>query len=236
MKFRLIPALLLVMLWSGLTACPAGAFPFSSSSLVESDVKYQAVRFDDFSDEPFIRGLGWDLYIDLDEFPLITAELVRDEAWLKLVKFERDTSTILPVLSAQLFLTYRDISIKQVQRIREAVYQKMSRISPHKLPDPGIPVLLRLMFPGQAKGDVIGLLEKEARRRGINRNQYGNLLSWLFEEEGLFSGNEWDWENFLPRLLSVVALVVAGLFLIEFLRFLANLGMRAVGNMDKRKR
>jgi hypothetical protein len=150
---------------------------------------------------------------------------------MEVIKFERDTSTILPLLSAQLYIQYRNVAHRRVQRI-VGVEERGRITTSGKLPDPGIPVLLRLLFPTSVRGETIGLLERDVRKR-VPRRSYG-LLSWLFEERGVFSGEAWDWENFLPRLLSVVALVVVGLLLIEFLRFLVTLGVRAIGSADRR--
>ncbi|MCF8032802.1 MAG: hypothetical protein K9K66_18915 [Desulfarculaceae bacterium] len=232
MKFRLIPAVLLTLLVAVGMASFAWSYPFGTPWLVKEDTNYRSVRIDDFSDPPPQRGMGWDVYLDVDELPLLSAELIRDEHWLELVNFERDPLTVLPVLSAQLYMVYGDLSHSRVRRTRTPT--ERSRISQAtRLPEPGIPVLMRLLFPGQVKGEAVGLLERE-NRRPRTRGGY-SLLNWLFEEEGVFSGTQWDWENFLPRLLSVVALVVAGLFVIEFLRLLVMLGVKAVGSVDKRQ-
>ncbi len=230
---RLMSAILVTGLVLVLGVSCAWAYPYSASRLVGDNIGRQAIRLDNFSDRPPQKGMGWEIYRKLDEVPLLTAEMIRDEHWLKVIKFERDTSTILPLLSAQLYIQYRNVAHSRVRR--EPSMEGRSRVtsSGGKLPDPGIPLLLRLLFPTSVKGEAIGLLERESRRRTPHR-RYG-LLNWLFEEQGVFSGEAWDWENFLPRLLSVVALVVVGLLIIEFLRFLVLLGMRAVGSVDRRQ-
>ncbi len=234
MTNRLIPAVLLVAMLAAITASPAFAFPYGARGLVQDEVSSRLARMDEFSDRPPEAGMGWDLYLNLDDTPVLIAELIRDEHWLQLVRFERDNNTFLPVLSAQMFMVYGEFAHHRVVRQRGGVEQR-SRISSStsKVPDPGIPVLLRLLFPAYVKGEPVGLLQQEHTPRRTKQG-YG-LLRWLFEEEGVFSGTEWDWENFLPRLLSVVALVVAGLLLIEFLRFLVMLGVRTVGRVDKRQ-
>ena len=236
MASRLIAAMLLAGLLLFAAVPGAMAFPFSPNQLIKDHVLYQVDRVDDFSDRPYDPGMGWEIYLNIDETAGLASEMIRDEHWLELVKFERNSSTILPVLSAQLFMTYGEFAHHRIKRTRgENERSRVTTVA--KLPAPGIPVLMSLLFPGYVKGEAIGLLERDTSQRGRKPRQGYNLLNWLFEDEGVFSGEEWDWENFLPRLLSVVALVVAGLFLIEFLRFLVMLGMRAVGTgVDKRNR
>jgi len=233
---RLIPAVLLVAMLAAVSACPANAFPYGAKGLVQDEMSSRLSRMDEFGDRPHAPGMGWDLYLNLDDTPVLMAELIRDEHWLQLVKFERDKNTFLPVLSAQMFMVYGEFAHHRVVRQRGGVEQRsrISSTSTSKVPDPGIPVLLRLLFPAYVKGEPVGLLEREHTPRRSNPGGYG-LLRWLFEEEGVFSGSQWDWENFLPRLLSVVALVVAGLLLIEFLRLLVMLGIKTVGRVDKRQ-
>jgi hypothetical protein len=49
------------------------------------------------------------------------------------------------------------------------------------------------------------------------------------EEDGLFSGRPWNWDNFLPRILTVAGLLVLGLLLTEAMRYITGLGRRMLG-------
>ncbi|MBU1274673.1 MAG: hypothetical protein KJ720_04795 [Proteobacteria bacterium] len=227
---RLSSAVLAVALLLAVAAPPAPAFVHTAQRLYTENIHEEAVRLDDFSDPPPEKGIGWELYRQTDDIPLFTDEMIRDEHLMVLVAFERDTSTILPILSARMYLLYNRVLHRHM---REAEASQKTRVY-GKFPDPGIPLMLKLLFPSHVEQEsAVGLL-----RRGDQRNPSGRsvgLLGWLFEEEGVFSGNEWNWENFLPRILSVTALVVVGLLFIEFLRFLVLLGIRSLSQADRKR-
>ena len=183
-----------------------------------------------FSDPPPEKGMGWELYRDLDDLSLFSAEIIRDEHMLEMVAFERNTTTILPLLSAQMYVLYSRVLNRHLQ---QAEAEQMSRIY-RQLPAPGIPLMLKLLFPGYVDQETsVGLLQ--GGRQRVPSGRASGILGWLFEDEGVFSGYEWSWDNFLPRILSVTALVVVGLLFIEFLRFLVILGVRSIGNVDRKR-
>lgn len=227
--YRLSSAVLVVIFLLAVAALPAHSFVYTAQELYAQDLNEEMARLDDFSDPPVEKGMGWELYRRTAYLPMFTAELIRDEHWLKVVAFERDTSTILPILSAQMYMLYSSAMHRYLQQPEAS---EMSRIY-QQLPGPGIPLMLKLLFPGYIEQDSIpGLLP--GKTFGPPPGRAIGILGWLFEEEGVFSGNEWDWNNFLPRILSVTALVVVGLLFIEFLRFLVLLGIRSISQADRR--
>lgn len=227
---RLSSAVLAVALLLAVAAPPAPAFVHTAQRLYADNIQEEAVRLDDFSDPPPEKGMGWELYRQTDDIPLFSDEMIRDEHLMELVAFERDTTTILPILSAQMYLLYSRVLHRHLQ---EAEAARKTRIY-KRLPDPGIPLMLKLLFPDRVEQDTsVGLLKGRGQRTPSGRAV--GILGWLFEEEGVFSGNEWNWENFLPRILSVTALVVVGLLFIEFLRFLVLLGIRSLSQAERKR-
>jgi ankyrin repeat protein len=69
---RLISAVLVAGLLIALGASCVWAYPYSTSRLVGDSIGQQAVRLDDFSDRPPQKGMGWEIYRNLDEVPLLT--------------------------------------------------------------------------------------------------------------------------------------------------------------------
>ncbi len=202
---------------------PAQAYEFTWGSILEDRIsRSQAIGelFDLESPDP---GMGWPVYKFVDNLPILAAEMIADENLLDIRNFELSSTTIIPVVPVQLYLRYATSSIQRRAEEGSRVYKKV--------PPPGIPFFLKLLTPGKAR---VGLVGRGERREGIPRQSWG-VLNFLFMEDGVFSGEEWDLENFLPRVLSVVALVVAGLLIIEFLRFLIKVGLRVVSGADIRR-
>jgi hypothetical protein len=61
------------------------------------------------------------------------------------------------------------------------------------------------------------------------KNPWYDPATWFMEEDGLFSGRPWNWDNFLPRILTVAGLLVLGLLLTEAMRYITGLGRRMLG-------
>ena len=226
---RLSLAIAVMVLVLGVAAPPVQSFVHTAQRLHIEVLQGESTRLDDFSDSPPERGMGWRIYRQTDIFPLLTDEIIRDEHLVEVEAFGRTTTTVLPLLSAQMFLLY---SRAMHRHLQSSEAEQKSRIY-RNLPGPGIPLMLKLLFPGyvEQKG-AVGLLQSEGIR--APKGHAAGILGWLFEDEGVFSGNEWDWENFLPRILSVTALIVVGLLFIEFLRFMVLLGIRSIGNVDRK--
>ena len=56
--------------------------------------------------------------------------------------------------------------------------------------------------------------------------QKSNFMEWLTEDEGLFSGSEWTWDNAMQRLLTVAGFILVALLGTEAVRYLLGLGGR----------
>lgn len=227
---RLGLAILVMVLVLGAAAPPAQSFVDTAQRIYTAHLLGEAIRLDDFSDHPPERGMGWRIYRQTDMVPLLTDEMIRDEHLVEVEAFGRTTTTVLPLLSAQMFLLYSRALHRHLQA---AEAEQKSRIY-RNLPGPGIPLMLKLLFPGYVEQEsAVGLLQGQGFRTPSGRAT--GVLGWLFEDEGVFSGNEWNWDNFLPRILSVTALIVVGLLFIEFLRFLVLLGIRSISEADRKQ-
>ncbi|MCB2190238.1 MAG: hypothetical protein KQI62_01650 [Deltaproteobacteria bacterium] len=227
---RLGLAILVVVVVLGAAAPTAHSFVYSAQHLYNDDLKDVATRLNDFSDHPPEKGMGWRIYRQTEIIPYLTDEMIRDEHLVEVEAFGHNTTTVLPLLSAQMYLLYSRALHRHLQ-VAEA--EEKSRIY-RQLPGPGIPLMLKLLFPGYVREQsAVGLLKGPGARSPSGGAS--GILGWLFEDEGVFSGHEWSWDNFLPRILSVTALIVVGLLFIEFLRFLVLMGIRSIGNVDRRR-
>lgn len=200
---------------------PAQAYEFTWDSILKESIDQSQAQGDRFERNVPDPGMGWLIYKFVDNAPILAAELITDENLLDIRDFEISSTTIIPVVPVQLYLRYATSSIQRRAEEGSRVYKKV--------PPPGIPFFLKLLTAGPAKVGLVG----RGGRRGIPVQRWG-VLNFLFLEEGVFSGEEWDFENFLPRVLSVIALVVSALLIIEFLRFLLLVGLKAVSGADKR--
>ena len=199
---------------------PAQAYEFTWDSILENRIYQSQTKGDKFERDVPDPGMGWPIYKFVDKVPILAAELITDENLLDIRNFETSSTTIIPVVPVQLYLRYATSSIQRRTEEGSRVYKK--------IPPPGIPFFLKLLTAGPSKVGLVG----RGERKGIPK-RWG-VLNFLFLEDGVFSGEEWDLENFLPRILAVVALVVAALLVIEFLRFLLLVGMKVVSGADKR--
>lgn len=227
---RLSLATLVMVLLLGVAAPTAQSFVNTAQRMYTNALQDEANRLDDFSDPPPEKGMGWEIYRQTDNVPLYSAEMIRDEHLWEVEAFGRNTTTVLPLLSAQMYLLYSRVLHRHLQ---QAESEEKSRIY-RQLPGPGIPLMLKLLFPNYVEQEsAVGLLQGQGFRSPSGRG--AGIMGWLFEDEGVFSGEKWDWDNFLPRILSVTALVVVGLLFIEFLRFLVLLGIRSISNADRKQ-
>lgn len=213
-----------------LSPLPADSYFFSSHQLINQEIIAKPDARDTFEQIPPSPGMGWQIYKYRENLQPLSAALIRDENLLDLVAFERSSSTIIPVVPAQLYIRYAAIEMERFQAIAEKYSQQYAAKT--ALP-PGIPVFLKLLYPKFGKAKMLGLLE-EASRRGVPVGGWG-VLDFLLMDEGIFSAVSWSWENFLPRLLSIIALVVAALLFIEFLRIVVMVGLRMVSGQERRR-
>lgn len=215
-----------------LSPLPADSYFFSSHQLINQEIIAKPDARDTFEQIPPSPGMGWQIYKYQENLQPLSAALIRDENLLDLVAFERSSSTIIPVVPAQLYIHYAAIEMERFQAIAEK-YSQQYRRHARTLPPPSIPVFLKMLYPKFGQAKMMGLLE-EAGRRGVPVGGWG-VLDFLLLDAGIFSAVAWSWENFLPRLLSIIALVVAALLFIEFLRIVVMVGLRMISGQERRR-
>ncbi len=162
-----------------------------------------------------------------DSLEVMSAEIVRDEHLSVLIAFQRSTASVLPIVSAQLYII-------QATRVSQMKKTPLTEYVDWEEQDKG------LLYPGREWLFARFLPEKESSRvveevtaeRPVSGWQF---TAWLTEGEGLLSGQPWSWDNFLPRLLSVCALVLGALLLVESFHLLVAMGMRTSGTTRKRR-
>jgi len=139
--------------------------------------------------------------------------LILEESWEDWLAFQRTP--------------YRVIPLEALKRILlvDYVHTKLGQISASE-PGEVLEAARNLLLPGEAAW--IPSKEGLVSHRGDGTKRF-SPFEWLTQEEGLFSGRPWDWENFLPRLFTVGGLVVLGLLVTEGLHYLFGLGARVMG-------
>ena len=164
----------------------------------------------------------WTSHTGFEPFAFFYYSLLRDETWSDWQNFVRSGTTVIPLGSARqvLFMVHagymekRPLSRTSTLPKRKEAYLAAMRYLAYQ-PPPRRLGFLRLDKP-------------EPKR------SRWNLFSVLTEEEGVFSGRPWSWDNFLPRLFTVVVMLVGGLLGVEVLRFILTFGRRLSVRQNRR--
>ena len=141
--------------------------------------------------------------------------LVLDESWEEWMSFQRSPYRVIPIEALKRIFRVASVSTK-VKQSRGG--------SPG--PEEVVDVAGSIILPG----GVTWVTSKHGmiHHAGGDSRKF-SPFEWLIQEEGLFSGRPWDWENFLPRLLTIGGLVVLGLLVTEGLHALFGLGAKVMG-------
>ena len=148
--------------------------------------------------------------------------MVRDENWEQWLLYEASTEARIPLAATQQFLE----SANRLYRLEKRLLVRLTRERPPFPEEEVLEKAFRLFNPQEQ----IGKVGEAPEARPFTAFK---LLGFLFEEEGVFSGRAWSWENFLPRIATISAVVIGGLLLVEFLRLVANLGIRRLSKRGK---
>ena len=209
----------LLTLLLALAAPSAQAYFYSSAELLDSGPPGQAETTpEDF--QPYTIPILDELRQPPQELDLFIQELIADENWEDWQRFQASTATVIPVASAQLYIIYSE----EYARSKRPKVQMREHL-------PKEPKVVRRQI-WVREGANVGLLQRGETKRG---RVAWKPLSWLFEDEGIFSGREWTWDNFIPRLLTITGLVFGLLMIVEFLHLLAALGIRTLRGRDQRE-
>jgi len=211
-----------VLLWGGAAApCHASLMRYGLSYAVERPLPYGEDAMPVGGDEDGVLNdlpLGipsWTRHTGLDPMDYFYYSLLRDESWSDWQRFILFEKTVIPLGSA-----LRILYLVNVGYIEKQPMSQSSAPPPEETK--GYAQALRyLAYNPRPK--KFGFLRIDAPDPAYSR---WNLFSVLTEDEGLFSGRPWSWENFLPRLFTVGSMLLGGLLGIEALRFILRAGMR----------
>jgi hypothetical protein len=166
--------------------------------------------------------------LSVGEPDVLAMEMIRDENRSTLELYTASRETIIPLASAQLYIVHA-VRVSQIKR------GKVEEMAPEETPPQ--PTWFVKHIPSELPSiPDMNKFAKLLERHPLPELKGFRPVDWLFEQEGLFSGRPWSWENFLPRLATVAGLVLGGLFAVEALRALFSLGRRTMGNGGQGKR
>ncbi len=171
-------------------------------------------------DTIWIDGLGiapWHHYLWV---------LIRVESWDSWLAFRNHLGT--PVVLSSISIMYKGGYIRKRPPVRVAYSSRRAKRGSSEVAQRSSPpptetkdvVAVKLQRLEQQLSYLIGSSPAPVTSKGFS------FSAFLFEEEGIFSGRPWDWENFLPRLLTIGGIVVGALLFTEFMRLIFGLGRR----------
>jgi hypothetical protein len=217
-------ASLVILLW-GVPAPPAWGTEITAGSLLTAE----PANLGHTAEGP---GLAqpFDLLsraLSIGEADVLAMEMIRDENRSTLDLYTASRETTIPLASAQLYIVHA-VRVSQIKR------GKVEEVAPLEAPPP--PAWLVKQLPTELPSIAdIDKFAKLLERHPLPEFKGVRPVDWLFEQDGLFSGRPWSWENFLPRLATVAVIVLGGLFAVEALHALLSLGRRAMGNGGRGK-
>lgn len=176
----------------------------------------------------WISGLG------LDRAEHYSYDLIREESWSQWQAFQRMPGRLIPLASVSLMYKGGLLRKRPLVRRRRWAEAKAPKNVQTTTPAEQSP------FSPPPMEKLLRKISELESRHGLWRSDNSpNVKGWrfanfLFAEEGVFSGRPWDWDNFLPRLLSVGAMVAAGLIFVELMRLIVNLGSKTLRGRDRK--
>ncbi|MBI4800002.1 MAG: hypothetical protein HY794_15005 [Desulfarculus sp.] len=232
--------LVVVSLWVGLWAPPAWAagVHFPGRDIEAQTTLHRGGSLSDGFDPSDASSLEYLRQVHEDPLMLID-EMIATENWEAWQIFQASPGLGIPLIAAQFYIVYSAEADRMSKRpkVQERRYlPKESRVSDQqwfeeqkqreRQPQ-------QRAYIVQERSVQQGLLKMDTRSPRTATSGF-RPLNWLFEEEGVFSGRAWNWENFIPRVLTVAGLVLAVLMVIEFLHLVVAAGMRTLGRRDQR--
>ncbi|MBI5523768.1 MAG: hypothetical protein HY910_14160 [Desulfarculus sp.] len=170
---------------------------------------------------------------------LLIDEMIATENWDAWQIFQASPGLGIPLIAAQFYIVYSAEADRMSKRpkVQERRYlPKESRVSDQQWFEEQTQrerQPQQRAYIVQERSVQQGLLKMDTRSPRAATSGF-RPLNWLFEEEGVFSGRPWNWENFIPRVLTVAGLVLLVLMVIEFLHLVVAAGMRTLGRRDQR--
>lgn len=201
-------------LWLLLGPLDAGATQFNSQELVGWPAVWGRDEFR-LDLEPLASlEMSYRAWGDPETLEVLRDRMIRDENWEAWLRYEVSTEARIPLASTQQFLE----STSRLSRLEKRLQVRLTRERPPFPEEEILEKAFRLFNPQEQISKIIAAPEP----RPVTAFK---LFSFLLEDEGVFSGRAWSWENFLPRIATIALIVIGGLLLVEFLRLVANLGI-----------
>lgn len=202
----------------------AGSTPFNGQELVGWPAVWGRDEFRlDLEPLPSLE-MNYRAWGDPETLDVLRDRMIRDENWEAWLRYEISTEARIPLASTQQFLE----STSRLSRLEKRLQVRLTRERPPFPEEEILEKAFRLFNPQEQISKIIAAPES----RPVTAFK---LFSFLLEDEGVFSGRAWSWDNFLPRIATISAMVIGGLLLVEFLRLVASLGIRRLVKRDRKQ-
>lgn len=169
---------------------------------------------------------------DDDVINILLDRMIRDENWTEWQVYYADTEARIPLMASQQIIG----SMSRLLPAEKRLLVRMIRT----------PEVRNAVVPAEREDELIekvfALFSAQKQVGPISEAPVDKSVSpflaldFLFAEDGIFSGRPWDWDNFLPRILTVGGIVIGGLLLVEFLRMVVQIGVRSLSMRTRGKR
>lgn len=218
--------------WCLATAAPVRALSVSFHNLVFSHYILPQENLAPPESELQTRWLDPYNWSDQDLLDLLMDRAIRDENWSEWQAYHADTEARIPLAASRQIVR----SMNRLNPVEKRLVVRMARA----------PQVREAMVSSQKEDELIervfGLLTAQQKQIGPiseappeREAAHFIALDFLFTEDGVFSGRAWDWDNFLPRILTLGGLVIGFLLLVELLRMIVQVGVRTLSMRTRGK-
>lgn len=175
--------------------------------------------------DPADQGMGWYLNKAYSFPERHLHQIISEENWQDWVRFQHSNEVMIPVSSVMMYKVHYLESALQHEREKTAL--PPLRVSRRNISS--LKLISRQLAPQR-------WISADRERDPIEVDRPWSPVSWLFEQDGLFSPDPWAASNLLPRIITIVGLVLGGIIAVEFLRLLVRTGARMMkGRRRKRE-
>ncbi|MCA1906411.1 MAG: hypothetical protein LDL11_07465 [Desulfarculus sp.] len=208
----------------GLGPAAAGAVMVTGHEMIGWSAGWEQDEFR-FTLEPLTSlEMGYRAWGEPETLEVLGERMLRDENWESWRRYQATTETRVPLAATQQFLE----SASRLNRLDKRLQVRLTRERPPFPEEEALERAFRLFNPQEQIGKVTAA-PHERPSTGFK------LFSFLLEDEGIFSGRAWSWDNFLPRIATISAIVLGGLLVVEFLRLVASLGIRRLVRRERKQ-
>ena len=157
---------------------------------------------------------------------LFIRQIILDESWEEWIAYQRSLHTYIPIHSLKRI-------IRTNRRLPGMISYDSSQYYPNERGkvDPGksLSELGRYFFiyTQRSPMEQAGPISFDGKEMSTEGKGW-NWISFLMEKDGILSGEEWNMDNFLPRLATVALLLTLGFVVTEGARYIIRLGKRSL--------